>query len=66
MKHQVISPNTLLHFILHLQVDAYVTAMYFTASSLTTIGFGNVAGNTREEKIFSIIIMFIGGQKKQN
>ena len=27
---------------------------------MTTIGFGNVAGNTRAEKIFSIIIMFIG------
>ena len=43
------------------QIDAYVTAMYFTSSSLTTIGFGNISGNTREEKIFSIIIMFIGG-----
>ena len=40
--------------------DAYTTALYFTSSSLTTIGFGNVSGNTREEKIFSIIIMFIG------
>ena len=41
--------------------DSYTTALYFTSSSLTTIGFGNVSGNTREEKIFSIIIMFIGG-----
>ena len=41
-------------------LDAYTTALYFTSSSLTTIGFGNVAGNTREEKIFSILIMFIG------
>ena len=44
-------------------LDAYTTALYFTSSSLTTIGFGNVAANSREEKIFSIIIMFIGGRK---
>ena len=44
-------------------LDAYTTALYFTSSSLTTIGFGNVAANSREEKIFSIIIMFIGGWK---
>ena len=45
----------------NVQVDAYMTSMYFIGSSLTTIGFGNVAANTREEKIFTIIVMFIGG-----
>ncbi|XP_012270109.1 potassium voltage-gated channel subfamily H member 2 isoform X2 [Orussus abietinus] len=38
----------------------YVTALYFTFSSLTSVGFGNVAPNTDAEKIFTIIVMLIG------
>ncbi|KAL3313394.1 Potassium voltage-gated channel subfamily H member 7 [Cichlidogyrus casuarinus] len=38
----------------------YITALYFTFSSLTSIGFGNVSPNTNMEKIFSIIIMLAG------
>ncbi|KAA0202458.1 hypothetical protein HAZT_HAZT009237 [Hyalella azteca] len=38
----------------------YVTALYFTFSSLTSVGFGNVSANTKAEKIFSIISMLIG------
>ncbi|BHF75552.1 Potassium voltage-gated channel sub H member 7 [Sparganum proliferum] len=38
----------------------YITALYFTFSSLTSIGFGNVSPNTNAEKIFSIIIMLVG------
>ncbi|XP_022241564.1 potassium voltage-gated channel subfamily H member 7-like isoform X2 [Limulus polyphemus] len=38
----------------------YVTALYFTISSLTSVGFGNVAPNTNMEKIFSILVMLIG------
>ncbi|XP_076352580.1 voltage-gated inwardly rectifying potassium channel KCNH6-like [Tachypleus tridentatus] len=38
----------------------YVTALYFTFSSLTSVGFGNVSPNTNMEKIFSILIMLIG------
>ncbi|XP_076265799.1 eag-like K[+] channel isoform X3 [Rhynchophorus ferrugineus] len=40
--------------------DAYVTALYFTCSSLTSVGFGNVSANTTNEKIFSICVMLIG------
>lgn len=40
--------------------DKYVTALYFTFSSLTSVGFGNVSPNTNPEKIFSICIMLIG------
>ena len=40
--------------------DAYITALYFTCTSLTTVGFGNVSANTKYEKIFSIIIMMVG------
>ncbi|CAM1300697.1 KCNH7 (predicted) [Pycnogonum litorale] len=38
----------------------YVTALYFTFSSLTSVGFGNVSPNTNTEKIFSICVMLIG------
>ena len=38
----------------------YLTALYFTCSSLTSVGFGNVSANTNNEKIFSIITMMIG------
>uniref|UniRef100_A0A672RZ80 Voltage-gated inwardly rectifying potassium channel KCNH2 n=1 Tax=Sinocyclocheilus grahami TaxID=75366 RepID=A0A672RZ80_SINGR len=40
--------------------DKYVTALYFTFSSLTSVGFGNVSPNTNSEKIFTICVMLIG------
>ncbi|CAB3384865.1 Hypothetical predicted protein [Cloeon dipterum] len=42
------------------QWDCYVTALYFTCSSLTSVGFGNVSANTLQEKVFSVCIMLIG------
>ena len=47
--------------IVYQEGDAYVTSLYFTCTSLTTVGFGNVAANTRYEKIFSIIVMMVSG-----
>ena len=38
----------------------YITSLYFTLSSLTSVGFGNVSANTDMEKIFSVLIMLIG------
>eukprot|EP00794_Sanderia_malayensis_P003810 gene3810-4338_t len=38
----------------------YITALYFTLSSLTSVGFGNISPNTNGEKIFTIVIMFVG------
>uniref|UniRef100_A0A1I8HM99 Cyclic nucleotide-binding domain-containing protein n=1 Tax=Macrostomum lignano TaxID=282301 RepID=A0A1I8HM99_9PLAT len=38
----------------------YITALYFTFSSLTSVGFGNVSPNTNMEKVFSICVMLIG------
>ena len=43
--------------------DAYLTALYYTCTSLTTVGFGNVAANTKLEKSFSVVIMLIGGKR---
>ena len=40
--------------------EAYVTALYYSCTSLTTVGFGNVSANTNGEKIFSVVIMLIG------
>ena len=40
--------------------SSYITALYFTTSSLTSVGFGNVSANTEAEKVFSILIMLIG------
>ncbi|KAF3816939.1 hypothetical protein GH733_014287 [Mirounga leonina] len=42
--------------------SAYIAALYFTLSSLTSVGFGNVCANTDAEKIFSICTMLIGGE----
>ena len=38
----------------------YITALYFTFSSLTSVGFGNVSPNTNSEKMFGICVMLIG------
>ena len=42
--------------------DAYVTALYYSCTSLTTVGFGNVSANTKWERVFSVVIMLIGGK----
>jgi len=41
---------------------SYLSALYFTCSSLTSVGFGNVSANTNSEKIFSICAMLVGGK----
>lgn len=41
--------------------DRYITALYFTLTSLTTVGFGNISPNTNAEKSFSICVMIVGG-----
>lgn len=38
----------------------YITALYFTCTSLTSVGFGNVAPNTDLEKGFTIFVMLVG------
>ncbi|XP_023282428.1 potassium voltage-gated channel subfamily H member 8 [Seriola lalandi dorsalis] len=38
----------------------YIASLYFTLSSLTSVGFGNVSANTDAEKIFSVCVMLIG------
>ncbi|XP_057371371.1 potassium voltage-gated channel protein eag-like [Daphnia carinata] len=38
----------------------YVTALYFTMTCMTSVGFGNVAAETDNEKIFTTCMMIIG------
>lgn len=40
----------------------YVTALYFTMTCMTSVGFGNVSPETDSEKIFTICMMIIGGE----
>ena len=39
----------------------YMSSLYFSLTSLTSIGFGNIAPNTTAEKIFSCVTMIFGG-----
>ena len=39
----------------------YVASLYFIVSSMTSVGFGNIAATTEKEQIFSVIIMLAGG-----
>ncbi|XP_022243006.1 potassium voltage-gated channel protein eag-like [Limulus polyphemus] len=38
----------------------YVTSLYYTMTCMTSVGFGNVASETDNEKVFTICMMVIG------
>ena len=38
----------------------YLTSLYYTITTITTVGYGDISGNTPLEKIFCIFIMIIG------
>ncbi|XP_052769346.1 potassium voltage-gated channel subfamily H member 1-like isoform X2 [Mya arenaria] len=38
----------------------YLSALYFTLSCMTGVGFGNVSAATESEKLFSVFLMIIG------
>ena len=40
--------------------SAYMSALYYCMSSLTTCGFGNIAPNTTAEKLFGCVTMLLG------
>jgi len=46
-------------------MTSYISALYFTCTSLTSVGFGNVSPNTNAEKVFSVAAMLIGGTPKR-
>ena len=41
---------------------SYLTALYYTLSCITSVGFGNVSATTQNEKIFSVCTMILGGK----
>jgi hypothetical protein len=40
--------------------ELYVTSFYFTVTTITTVGFGDLSASTPTEKVFCILIMIIG------
>ena len=40
--------------------NQYMTAFYFTITTITTVGYGDLSPGTFIEKIFGVIIMFLG------
>jgi hypothetical protein len=57
IQNKPVSEDNLIFFWLQ---SRYITALYFTFSSLTSVGFGNVAPNTDAEKVFTICVMLVG------
>ena len=43
-----------------MQAKLYVAALYFIMTSLTSVGFGNIAANTKQEQIFCVIVLLFG------
>ena len=41
--------------------DVYVTAVYFTFTTTTTVGYGDISGVSNIERFFCMGLMFLGG-----
>ena len=40
--------------------EQYLTAFYFTITTITTVGYGDISGGTLAEKIGAILLMILG------
>jgi hyperpolarization activated cyclic nucleotide-gated potassium channel 2 len=40
--------------------ELYVTAFYFTVTTLVTVGYGDITAYSFEEKVFAIFLMLLG------
>ena len=40
--------------------EKYLTALYFTITTFSTVGYGDISAHNYIEKIFCIIVMIIG------
>lgn len=41
-------------------IDIYVTALYFTVTTVLTVGYGDICAFSNFEKLFCIILMVFG------
>lgn len=41
-------------------ITIYINAFYFILTTITTVGYGDITGNTLVEYIFSMIVEFFG------
>ena len=41
--------------------DLYVTGLYFTTTTIITVGYGDISGVSEIEKFFCMGLMFLGG-----
>ena len=42
--------------------DLYVASLYFTMTTLTSVGYGNIAANTVAEQSFCAVVLIFGGE----
>ena len=38
----------------------YLTALYFTFTTISTVGYGDISGGALIEKLYCILILFVG------
>lgn len=41
-------------------IQLYLTALYFTFTTISTVGYGDISGGAFLERLYCIIILFIG------
>lgn len=55
------NPDSYYNSISHLSTpDQYVTSFYFTITTITTVGYGDISATTFFEKVICILIMLLG------
>lgn len=40
--------------------DLYITSIYWTVTTMSTVGYGDISASTSMERLFSIVIMITG------
>lgn len=40
--------------------EVYIQSFYFTVTTMTTVGYGDMSANTMNEQLFCILLMVLG------